>query len=311
MAVIPELPSEPPQLVARISSEIGLREELQHRLGALLHGLPHAARFLDGEDGGLTLRVAGDRHPLPLHHDDGLVDLAAQADQEVGGDVGVLGVARQDALERQVVLAEELGPAAGLVGDRQHAVHVRKVLPHVAELLADELADAGGAVDRRDHRHIVARADPAIPPPVALEGAHLGGRIVVHGPDVGADLVLALELPDRQVVSVDVIALGDGAGGEPDHLAVAPDGDAHGNMPAGNFMPRPDVLTGLDDSPSVLEERAGTDLGLGDRDVVLGAEDDRLVSERAGHHHFSLGLQIRASAFFPSDLAIADFIAYP
>jgi hypothetical protein len=76
-------------------------------------------------------------------------------------------------------------------------------------------------------------------------------------------------------------------------------------------MPRPDVLTGLDDSPSVLEERAGSDLGLGDRDVVLGAEDDRLVSERAGHHHFSLGLQIRASAFFPSDLAIADFIAYP
>ncbi len=48
-----------------------------------------------------------------------------EPDQDVGRDVRMLGVAGEHALQRQVILAEELGAAAGLVGDGQHAVDVR------------------------------------------------------------------------------------------------------------------------------------------------------------------------------------------
>ncbi len=60
--------------------------------------------------------MAGRRHPLALDHDRGLVHLAAEADQDVGGHVGVLGVAGEHALQGQVILAEELGAAARTCG---------------------------------------------------------------------------------------------------------------------------------------------------------------------------------------------------
>ena len=187
----------------------------------LLDGLLDAAGLLDVDDHRLALGMPGRRHALLVHHDGGLVDLAAEADQDVGGDVGVLGVARQDALERHVVLAEELGAAARLVRDGEDAVDVRVVLRHVAELVLDELADAGRAVDAGDDGDVVARADAPVLALVAVEVAHLVGRVEVHGPHVGADLVLAVEVAHRQVLRVDVVAHGDVGRREADHLPVA------------------------------------------------------------------------------------------
>ena len=93
----------------------------------------------------------------------------------------MLGVAGQHALQRHVVLAEELGAAARLVGDGQHAVDVREIALDVAELVLHELAHAGRAVHARDDRHVVARAHPAVLALEAVEVAHLIGRIEVTG----------------------------------------------------------------------------------------------------------------------------------
>src|SRR6266545_4654629 len=136
---------------------IGQGQELGHLGGRLLDRLPDTARLLDVDHHGLALRVAGCGHALLVHQDRGLIHLAAEADQDVGGDVRMLGIAREHALKGHVVLAEELGAAARLVGDGEHAVDVRVVLRHVAELVLDELAHAGRAVHAGDDGDVVAR----------------------------------------------------------------------------------------------------------------------------------------------------------
>ena len=55
--------------------------------------------------GGRPSRRMGSVQALALDHDRGLVHLAAQADDHVGRDVGVPGVAGQHPLEDVVVLA--------------------------------------------------------------------------------------------------------------------------------------------------------------------------------------------------------------
>src|SRR5207302_7503606 len=92
----------------------GAWQELRDLGGGALDRLPDAARLLDVDDEGFALGVARRRHPLTFDHHRRLVHLAAEPDEDVGGDVRVLGVAGEHALERQVVLAEELRPAARL-----------------------------------------------------------------------------------------------------------------------------------------------------------------------------------------------------
>ena len=250
----------------------------------LLDGLPDAARLLDVDDHRLALGMPGRRHALLVHHDGGLVDLAAEADQDVGGDVGVLGVARQDALERHVVLAEELGAAARLVRDGEDAVDVRVVLRHVAELVLDELADAGRAVDAGDDGDVVARADAPVLALVAVEVAHLVGRVEIHGPHVGADLVLAVKIADGQVLGVDVVAHGDVGGREADHLPVAAHLFPRAPRAPRHLVPRADVLADLDAPARVLEHGAGGDLLLRDGDIVSGVEHDGDIGDRVCCH---------------------------
>ena len=150
----------------------------------------------------------------------------------------MLGVAGQHPLERHVVLAEELGAAAGLVGDGEDAVDIGIVLLHVAELVLHELAHRGGAVHAGDDGHVVARADAAVLALVAVEVAHLRGGIVIHRPHVHAHLVpVGGQLPDAEVLGVDVVAHRDGLGGEADHLAIAPHRLAGAARVAGDLVP--------------------------------------------------------------------------
>ncbi len=294
---MPEAPSEPPQLVASVSSEtgclralhrVGERQQLGHLADRGLHRLPDPARLLDVHHEGLALGMPGRGHPLPVHHDRGLVHLAAEPDQDVGRDVRVLGVAGQHPLQRHVVLAEELGAAPRLVGDGQHPVDVRVVLLHVAEPVLDELAHARGAVDPGDHRHVVARADPAVFPEVAVEIAHLGGRIEGHRLHVGADLVLLVPLPHRHVLGVHVIAHRDIRGGEADGLAVAAHRLADPPRVPRDLVAGLDVLPHLDAAARVLEHGAGRDLLLGDGHVVLGLQHNRHIRDRVRRHVYAL-----------------------
>ncbi len=290
---MPEAPSEPPQLVASVSSEtgclralhrIGQRQQLGHLADRGLHRLPDPARLLDVDHEGLALRMPGRGHALPVHHDRGLVHLAAEPDQDVGRDVRVLGVAGQHPLQRHVVLAEELGAAPRLVGDGEHAVDVRIVLLHVAEPVLDELAHACRAVDPRDHRHVVARADPTVFSKVAVEIAHLGGRVEGDRLHVGADLVLLVPLAHRHVLGVHVIAHRDIRGGEADGLAVAPNRLADPPGVPRDLVAGLDVLPHRDAAARVLEDGAGRDLLLGDGHVVLGLQHNRHIRDRVRRH---------------------------
>ena len=269
----------PPRLV-------GPGQELRDGLDRRFDRFPDAARLLNRDDGG-PVRRSGDRDVLLLDHHRGLVHLAAEADDDVGGDVRVLRVARQHPLERPVVLAEQHLPAPRLVRDRDDAVDVRVVPPDVLEPLSHELAHARRAVDGGDDGDVVARPDAPVRPLEAVEGAHALGRIVVDGLDVDADLVLLLQLADREVLDVDMIAHVDLRGREADDLAVAPDGLADPRRTPCDLVTGPDVLTNLDPAAVVLDDRSGRDVGLRDHHVVGGIEEDRLLSQRERRHALS------------------------
>ena len=83
---------------------------------------------------------------------------------------------------------------------------------------------------------------------------------------------------------MDVVAHGDVARGEPDHLPVPADRGARRHGSAGHLVARLDLLTDLDVGGAVLEDGAGRQTGLRDRDVVLGPQDDRFLRERVCRH---------------------------
>ena len=134
LAVTPLLPSEPPQLVPRMILSAGscvrlhvvdARQQLGDGLHAGLDRLADAAAFLDGQHQRLlALEPLSWISPWSLDQVDGLAGLAAEADEDVGGDVGMLGEAGQRAVELVVVGAVVLHGAAGLVRDGHHAVDV-------------------------------------------------------------------------------------------------------------------------------------------------------------------------------------------
>src|SRR5262249_6198201 len=188
-------------------------------------------------------------------------------------------------MQRLMILAEELGAAARLVGDRDDAVDVRVVPRHVPELLLHELADARRAVHRGDDGDVIARADTAVLALETVEEAHLLARVEGHWLDVDADLVaVGGQLADVQVVAVDVVADGDVLRREADDLAVAPNRPTGGYGPAGHLVAGLDVDADGNPGRPVLEHGAGAELLLGDGDVVFGPEDDCSVGERISGH---------------------------
>src|SRR5262245_43828655 len=261
------------------------RQELGHFGGCALDGLPDAARLLDVHQVRLALGMPGHRHLLAVDHHDRLVHLAPEPDEDVGGHIRMLGVAGEHALERQMILAEELGATPRLVGDGDDAVDVRVVALDVAELVLHEVTDARGAVHPRDDRHVVARADTAVLPLVAVEVAHRIGGIVLHRKNVDAHLVaVGRELADVQIVAVDVIARGDVTGREADHLSVAPDRLAEAHGAPSDLVAGLDALTHLAAPTDVLQNVARCQLFLGDRNVVLGTKHDRPFGQCIRRH---------------------------
>src|SRR5262249_24556170 len=91
---------------------------------------------------------------------DGLAGLAAESDEDIGGDVGMLGEPSQRAVELTVIGAIVLHGAALLMSDGHHAIDLRIVLEQVAGAnpVRDVFAGAGRAVDRADDGYVVARA---------------------------------------------------------------------------------------------------------------------------------------------------------
>ena len=197
----------------------------------------------------------------------------------------MLGVAGEHALQRHVVFAEELRAAARLVRDREHAVDVGIIARDVAELVLHELADARRAVDAGDDRDVVARANAAVFTLVPIEVPHPVGAVVLDGLHVHADLVaIGGQVPDAEVLRVNVVTDRDVGGRETDDLTVAAHRLAHTHRTARDFVAGPDGLAHLDPRAAILEHGPRGQLGPGDGDVVFGLEQDRLVGERVRRH---------------------------
>ena len=147
---------------------VGARQHLLDAGDAGLDGFPRAAGVLDGHGAEV---VALDQAVLVLQARD-LEHLAAEADDQRGGEVGVAGIAPLRALERLVALALGGQPAAGAVHERDDAVDVGILLENAGagDGLGHEARDRGRAVHAGEHADVVARAGLAVGAAVALEG---------------------------------------------------------------------------------------------------------------------------------------------
>ena len=233
---------------------VGLGQHLaDHGLGPL-DGLPRAAGALHRH--GAEVRPALDL--IGVEQEIDLIDLAAQADHQHAGEIGMAGIAPERALQGGEAVAAIGHAAAGAMGQRDDAIDIaigRQLVPR--EGLGDVVADRGRAVDGREHADEVARACPAALAQEALEARPLVLGDEGRGLDVGAEGIVAGEVPHLDVVGVDVLAGRDVGAGEADDLVVL----AH--RLAGPDRPGRDLVAGGD--PRAAGEILGRDGGIGQK----------------------------------------------
>src|SRR5437660_767747 len=109
-------------------------------------------------------------------------------------------------------------------------------------------------------------------------------RSTVFRTPVGAELVLALELADAEVVRMDVVARLDVLRGKADDLAVAAQGGARQHPSPRDLVAGLDVLAHLDARGAIFQDRARGELLLRDRDVVFGPQHDGSLGQRECRH---------------------------
>ena len=124
--------------------------------------------------------------------------------------------------------------AAGLVGQRDHAVDIREIGQRIVagewillEHVGDDAGDMGAAIHRGEDADIVARRHPAVGAANALEGR---GQIEIrHRLDVDAVGIVLGEIAHAAVLRVDVLARRNRHRRKADDLAVAAYRLAHGD----------------------------------------------------------------------------------
>ena len=191
---------------------IGDRQQPNDRLDSALdrRGIP--AVVLDRDHRG---RVGGE--VSMLDHVRRLVDLAAQTEDHVGGDVRMVHDAGERALELAQAARADVRAAPSLVRKADHPVDIREACEHAG---ACDLFDHGdrrrrGAVDRREHGDVVARPDPSVGPAEALKRPSLRGGHDLDRGVVRTKDVLAVERPRLEVVRMHVVTRIDGRVAKP------------------------------------------------------------------------------------------------
>ena len=159
-----------------------------------------AARFLDRQRVEVILVEAVFMlQPADLH------DLAAEPDEDRGGDVRMRGVAPEHALEIVEAVAGVGHAAAGAVRKRDRAVDMRIVRQHAGMVhpVGDHADHGRRAVHGRAERDVVARADAPVGAAEALE-RRLRRIAILDRLVVDADVVVLVVAPHRAIVDVDV-----------------------------------------------------------------------------------------------------------
>ena len=199
---------------------IRVGQRLAHEGDAGFHGLAGAADFLD------VHRAQAASKLLLLHQAADLVDLAAEAQHDDGGEIHMPRIAAEGAPEQRQRLVLRHA-AAGLVGQRHHAVDVREIGQRIVagerillEDVGDHARDMRAAIHRGEDADIVAGRDPSVGAADALEGR---GQIEIRRRrDVDAEGIVLGEIAHAAILGVDVLARRDWNGRKADDLAVAP-----------------------------------------------------------------------------------------
>ena len=165
-----------------------------------------------------------------------MIDFTAQADHQYPGEIDVVGIAAQGALEDLDALALGAHAATAAMGDGDHAVNIGVIAqtPGV-ECRSDLFTHRGRAIDAGNHPDVVARADPAICTYIAGKPGLVG--VINRGLiDVGQRLG-GTGRRHLQVVHMDVVARSQGSAGLADDLPVLAHRLPLGDTAQGDFMP--------------------------------------------------------------------------
>src|SRR5262249_53143796 len=139
-----------------------------------------------------------------------------------------------------VVRPAVLHRAAGLVRDRDHAIHLRILAQHPrgADFFRDILAGAGRAVYGADDSDVIAGAVA----PIAAVIAHPEKRLrsCRRRRTIAAKRIVPLEGLGGDVMDMDMAAGSNVLTGEADDLPVLPDCFAFGNISQRKLMAEPD-----------------------------------------------------------------------
>ncbi len=205
---------------------------------------------------------------------DGLAGFAAQADEDVGGHIGVLGKAGQGAVELVVVGPVVLHGAAAFVRDGHHAIDIGKVFQHAAgaHSFGNILAGRGGAVDGTDDGDVIAGAESAIVSIVTHEGAFFRRRR--RRRTIPAKSIVALECRGADVVHVNVLTGFDVPAGKADDLPVLGDRLPLLDGAQGDLVPQADALARCQARTVVLNFQPRLQIAGGDGNVIFRSQMD-------------------------------------
>ena len=248
---------------------IGVGERLAHEGNAGFHGLAGAADLLDFQ----LAQSSGEL--LLLHQPADLVDLAAEAEHDDGREIHVPRVTTERAAQQRQRLVLRHA-AAGLVGERDHAVDIGKLGQRIVmrervllEDIGDEAGDMGAAIHRGEDADIVAGRDAAVGTANAVEGRR---QVEIrHRLDVDAIRIIFCKVAHAAILRVHVLAGRDRRGGKTDDLAVAADRLADGDRPDGDLVA---CRNTLDRGDPVGHRHARRQAQSRDQNGVLGMQTD-------------------------------------
>ncbi len=166
--------------------------------------------------------------------------------------------------------------AAGLVGQRDHAVDIGKIGQRIVagerillEDIGDHAGDMRAAVHRGEDADVVAGRHPPVGAADAVEGR---GQIEIRRRrDIDAEGIVLGEIAHAAVLGMDMLARRDRRGRKADDLAIAADRLADRNRPDRNLVAGRNPL---DRGDAIGHHHAGRQARARDQHAIIGMQSD-------------------------------------